>query len=139
MARQSSPSTAESRRLRRLWSSLLARVRSALSWTLSLPTVALVRRRRRQQEKLDRLLRPLLVETLEPVQDLLQRLEHRATLQEQQLEQMAALLGLQQTVLRELSALTVELLNSSQPSPEEEIARLAGLPPLPTSPRSSVS
>lgn len=120
----------------RWWSSLLATVRSALSWTRSLPSRMRERRLSRRRERLAAALLPLLVEQTEQLQDSLQPVLLQL---DRKLTEQALLLQTQQEALR----LTVELLQlvltSLQPDPSEEISRLAGPPLLRNSPRSSVS
>ena len=89
----------------------------------------------RRRERAARLLLPLLQEQTEQLQDsLLPPLLQQEELHRQQM----ALLGAQQEVLRVVTELLQEVLNSLQPDPLEEISRLGGPPPRPsTLPRSA--
>lgn len=128
-------------RLRRLWSFLRATVRSALSWMRSSPTRTRAALLRRRQAKAERLLLPLLVRQAELLTDSL-----LAELQQPPPEpvtpvlvELGQLLGQQQETLRVLQELLMAVLDSLQPDPSEEISRLAGPPPLPSSLPSSES
>lgn len=90
-------------------------------WRQKRRTLRLVK----QQERMDLLVRPLLMEALTPVAQAMQRLDH-------QQQQTRALL--EQLVLREPATapetkeLLLEVLQTLQPPPEVEIAQRLGLP-----------
>lgn len=109
--------------LRRSWSFLLKPMRLLeCSWTRWS-----VRRRTREQERWQRRLSPPLHLLLTPALQRLDRLE----LQHQEI--LRLLQGSEQTEL------LLEILNSLQPSPSQEIAQVLGLPTPPPSFRSSAS
>lgn len=136
MSRRPRPEPRPPSRTRRWWSSLLATVRSALSWTLSSPTRLRQRRLARKRQQAELLLLPLLQAATEQLADsLLPELLRTQELQHRQMELLVA----QQQVLRTVTELLQEVLNSLQPDPAEEIFRLSGLPVQPTSRPSSES
>lgn len=115
----------------RRWSSLLATLRSALSWTLSSPTRARARRLARRREKAELLLRPLLVEQTEQLAD---SLMPQLLALERQLQAQTGLLATQQEALRAATELLGEVLNSLMPEPEEQLVSLLSGPfPQPSS------
>lgn len=122
--------------VRRLWSFLLVKARSVLSWMLSWPMRVRAARLVRRQERMSRALAPALMEHQRLLQDSLQPVLQ--TMQ-QQLAQLVLLQDNQQQMQRVIADLLMEVLSSLQPDPAEEISRLAGQPPLPSSPPSSTS
>jgi hypothetical protein len=99
------------------------------SWTRWLQS-----RRERRQAKLQLLLRPLLLEALTPVAQAMQRLDSR----QQELACLVVQLPAEmQGRHLETQELLLEVLQSLQPPPQQEIARRLGLPAPPISSPSS--
>ena len=90
----------------------------------------------KQQERMDLLVRPLLMEALTPVAEAMQRLD----LQQQQTRALLEQLVLkEQATPPETKELLLEVLQTLQPPPEVEIAQRLGLPLRQSSSPGSVS
>ena len=109
--------------------------RLALSWTRWRQSRR-EKRLARQRAKMERLLRPLLLEALTPVAQAMSRLEQRqqeALTPVLRLEQQhQAKVRLEQAQLAETRELLVEILQSLQPPAEQVIAQQVGLSAPPT-------
>lgn len=109
--------------------------RLALSWTRWRQS----RRERRlakRRAELELLLTPLLFRALTPAADAMKRLDQRQVQTQRLLEEVAIR---QVNLHSETKELLLEILNSLQPPPSQEISRLVGLPTPPTSHPSSAS
>ena len=114
-------------------------LRSALSWTRSLPSRMRERRAARRRERLQEALTPLLMEALRPMAEAMARLDSSQRELARMLAPLAEPRVLQIPELDELRELQLETLQMLQPPAETVVAQLTGLRAPPTSPRSSAS
>lgn len=148
MSRQPRPEPRPQKRAS-IWRRCLATLRSALSWTCSLPRKLAARREQRRRLKALLLLKPVLL-VLQAQQDRLDRVESLllqvARLAEQAanpplepLRSVATDQQLQGVLLMEQRELLLEVLQAMQPPAEDQLSLLIGQPSLPSSSPSSAS
>lgn len=97
------------------------------------------RRQARQRERLELLLRPLLMEALVPVAQALERLDSRQRETRELVQALVEMPAPEAATPPETRELLLEVLNSLQPPPLGELSQRLGLPTPPPSSRSSAS